>query len=153
MRHALAVLLLMLCSSLHATTPAIYTRTTDMALDQAYKAIYSALEARRFWIVFEADLGERMARFKDRWGDAYNRSQLSGARSLVFCNIWWTNALASADPDMLALCPLHISLYEKDGQTSIVMARPSIIAKGSKAERQALELEQELTGIIEAAVP
>ena len=53
---------------------------------------------------------------------------------------------------MLALCPLHISLYEKDGKTSIVMLRPSIIAKGSGAEAKAGELESELTAVIEKAL-
>lgn len=53
---------------------------------------------------------------------------------------------------MLALCPLHISLYEKDGKTSIVMLRPSIIAKGSGAEAKAEELESELTAVIEKAL-
>lgn len=135
-----------------AAPPAVYVKQTDMAMDAAYDKIYKALENNRFWVVFEANLADRMARFKDKWGENYNRSKLTGARSMVFCNIWWTNAMASADPDMLAICPLHVSLYAKDGKTSVVMPRPSVLAKGSKAEKQAAELEQELTKIIEGAL-
>ena len=42
---------------------------------------------------------------------------LSSVRSMVFRHIWWTNRIANADPDLLALCPLHLSIYGKDGKT------------------------------------
>ncbi len=152
MRILLFLMALCFSAFLYSAPPAVYVQQTDMELDVAYKRVYAALEENKFWVVFEANLSERMARFKDKWGDAYNRSNLSGARSMVFCNIWWTNTMASADPDMLALCPLHISLYEKDGRTSVVMVRPSSVAKGSGAEDQAAVLEMELTGIIKDAL-
>lgn len=154
MRNRLINMFLFFCLSVSALAapPAVYVKQTDLALDAAYKRVYEALEQNKFWVVFEADLLARMSRFKDKWGEEFNRADLSGAKSMVFCNIWWTNQIASADPDMLALCPLHISLYEKDGKTSIVMLRPSTIAKGSSAEAQAGELENELTAVIEKAL-
>jgi hypothetical protein len=123
-----------------------------MDLDEAYQRVYAALEKEKFWVVFEADLGERMAGFREQWGEDYNRSGLSGARSLVFCNLWWTNRIAGADPDMLSICPLHLSLYARGGTTSVVLLRPSVMAQGSGAETEAAELERELTGIIAAAL-
>ena len=132
--------------------PAVYVKTVNMDLDTAYQRVYQALEEERFWVVFEADMGERMARFRDRWGEDYNRSKLSGVKSMVFCHIWWTNQIANADPDMLAMCPLHLSRYERDGRTTVVMLRPSVLAKGSRAEEKAAELESELIAIIESAL-
>ena len=132
--------------------PAVYVKTVNMDLDTAYQRVYQALEKERFWVVFEADMGERMARFRDRWGEDYNRSKLSGVKSMVFCHIWWTNQIANADPDMLAMCPLHVSLYERDGKTSLVMLRPSVLAKGSNAQEPAEKLEAELVGILEDAL-
>jgi len=152
MRRLLFLLLLLFSLPLPADSRAIYVKTVEMDLDAAYRAVYSALEEDQFWVVFEADMGERMAGFKDRWGDDYNRSGLDGAKSMVFCNIWWTNQIANADPDLLALCPLHISLYARAGQTSIVLLRPSAIAAGSPGQAKGAELEQELVRIIEAAV-
>jgi uncharacterized protein (DUF302 family) len=152
MRLALLALMAVLAAPALASPPAVYKKTVAMDIDTAQARVYEALEDQRFYVVFEADMGARMARFAQRWGEDYNRQGLSGVRSLVFCHIWWTNQIASADPDMLALCPLHLSLYEKDGKTSLVMPRPSVMARGSGAEAQAAELEEELTAIIEGAL-
>jgi uncharacterized protein (DUF302 family) len=139
-------------SSALAGAPAVFVQQTDLDIEQAYKRVYEALEEHKFWVVFEADLADRMSRFREKWGEDYNRSKLTGAKSMVFCNIWWTNRIASADPDMLAICPLHVSLYAREGTTSVVLLRPSAVAQGSGAEAEAVELEQELTDIIESAL-
>ncbi len=152
MRSLLIAVLFVISLPLPAAPPAIYRAETVTPLDEAYKRVYEALEANKFWVVFEANLGDRMARFKDKWGDNYNRQNLSGARSMVFCNIWWTNEMAGADPDMLALCPLHISLYAKDGKTFVVMLRPTAVASGGTAEKEAAQLEKELTETIASAL-
>jgi uncharacterized protein (DUF302 family) len=148
----IALFALLLSTAVPAVPPGVYVRQTDLSLDDAYNRVYKALEANKFWVVFEADLAARMARFADKWGDDYNRQGLSGAKSMVFCNIWWTNRVAGADPAMLSLCPLHLSLYTKDGKTSITLLRPSVAAQGSGAEAAAAELEQELIGVIEGAL-
>jgi uncharacterized protein (DUF302 family) len=148
----LSLFALLLSAGAWAAPPSVYVKQTDLPMDAAYDRVYKALETNKFWVVFEADLAARMASFKDRWGDNYNRQGLSAAKSMVFCNIWWTNSIASADPDMLSLCPLHLSLYEKDGKTSVTMLRPSAVAKGSGAEQEAAELEEELIGVIEGAL-
>ena len=151
-RCLVTLLTLLLGFTAQADAPAVYVRQTGLSLDAAYRQVYEALEANEFWVVFEADLGERMAKFKDRLGADYNRSELSGARSMVFCNIGWTNAVASADPDMLALCPLHVSLYARKGDTFVVVLRPSEIARGSSAEAKARELEERLSDITDSAL-
>jgi len=148
----LSLSLLLFSTLAPAAPPGVYVKGTDLPMDAAYSRIYKALEANKFWVVFEADLASRMARFADKWGDDYNRQDLSAAKSMVFCNIWWTNRIAGADPNMLSLCPLHLSLYEKDGKTSVTMLRPSVAAQGSDALKEAAELEKELIGVIEGAL-
>jgi uncharacterized protein (DUF302 family) len=125
---------------------------TDQGLDAVYDKVHEALEAEKFWVVFEADMGSRMARLADEWGDDYNRNALEAVKSMVFCNIGWTNRIANADPDLLAMCPLHLSLYAKDGQTVIVMPRVSAMAEGSPGQEAAAQLEGELRRIIEGAL-
>ena len=147
-----SLFVLLLTTSVWAAPPAVYVKQTTLPIETAYDRIYQALEANKFWVVFEADLTARMARFADRWGDDYNRQGLSAAKSMVFCNIWWTNRIASTDPELLSLCPLSLSLYEKDGVATVVMTKPSVISKGSKGQAAAKELENELVGIIENAV-
>jgi uncharacterized protein (DUF302 family) len=143
--------LLFIAAPLSAAPDGIYTRSVDIAVDEAYTSLYAALEEQKFWVVFEADMGQRMANMAERWGDDYNRQGLSAIKSMVFCNIDWTNRIASVDPALLALCPLHMSLYEKDGRTTITMLRPSSIAAGSPGIDAARELEKQLIGVIDKA--
>ena len=53
---------------------------------------------------------------------------------------------------MLALCPLHITLYSKNDKTHILFVQPSKVASGSQAEDVAKELEKDVIRTIEAAV-
>jgi uncharacterized protein (DUF302 family) len=145
-------LLLLLTGYACAEPPVMYVKTVNKPIEEVYARLYKALEEQRFWVAFEVDMAARMARFRDKWGEDYNRNGLSGIRSMVFCNIWWTNRIANADPDMVAMCPLHISLYERAGSTSVVFPRPSALARGSKATEVAEELESELIGIIDKNV-
>jgi hypothetical protein len=52
---------------------------------------------------------------------------------------------------MLALCPLHITLTEKDGQSAILFVRPSFVAKGTSAETIAAEIENKVIKAIQTA--
>jgi uncharacterized protein (DUF302 family) len=147
------LLLLLLSATLAAADPVGVLRfTSDRPLGQVYDKIHSALEEEKFWVVFEADMGDRMARFADKWGEDYNRSGVGAVKSMVFCNIWWTNRIANADPDLLALCPLHLSLYEKDGKTVVIMPKLSTMAEGSAGLDEAAKLEAELAAILGRAL-
>jgi uncharacterized protein (DUF302 family) len=145
--------LLLLFPLLASAEPAgVLKLSTDRSVDDVYTSVYKALEDEKFWVVFESDMSKRMAKFADKWGEDYNRSGLESVQSMVFCNIWWTNQIANADPDLLALCPLHLSLYSKEGKTHVVMPRLSVIAEGSPGRDKAAELEAELKSIVEKAL-
>jgi len=145
--------LLLLVSSVAAADPVgVLKLTSDRSIDEVYNGLYHALEDGKFWVVFESDMGQRMAKFADRWGEDYNRNGLQSIRSLVFCNIWWTNRIANADPDLLGLCPLHLSLYAKDGKTVVLLPRLSAMAEGSPGKEAASELEAELRKIVQSAL-
>lgn len=136
-----------------AIHPNVYEKVLPLSLDAAYEKVYASLEERRFFVIFEAHMSENMARFKDRWGEEYNRQGLDGIRSLVICNIWYTNQVASLDPTMLALCPLRVVLVEKDGKTRVLFARPTAVAEGSPALPVVKEAEAGVIEAIEQAVP
>jgi hypothetical protein len=154
MKRLLPGLLLLLILPLTAAAgPAGVLRlTSDQPIEAVYDRLYKALEAEKFWVVFEADMGQRMAKMAERWGEDYNRSGLDAVKSLVFCNLWWTNRLANADPDLLGLCPLHATLYVKEGMTVVVMPAIGAMAEGSPGAGAARELEAELTAIVGAAL-
>jgi hypothetical protein len=130
----------------------VYQKTVDASMDVTYKRVYQQLEENRFYVVFEPNIGSNLSGFAERWGDDYNRSGLTGIRSMVFCNGWYANAVSNADPTMLALCPLHITLTEKEGRTTVLFARPTVIAAGSPAAEIAAEIENKVINALEQAL-
>lgn len=148
-RTILASLLLLLAAPLFAASPHVLEWSVQRDFDQTYQAVYAALEDNRFYIVFEPDIQKNLSGFAERWGEDYNRNQLDGIRAMVFCNGWYANQVSNQDPDMLALCPLHITLTHKDGITKILFVRPSVIARGSPAEAIATELEADVVKALE----
>ncbi len=146
-----------LISLLFMTQAAVADRTvlvweTGKSLETSYDTIYKALENNNFFVVFEPDIQKNLSFFAERWGDNYNRNKLEGIRSMIFCNGWYANAVSNADPDMMALCPLHITLVQKAGVTRILFARPTVIAAGSKALSVAREIEQDVSKALDEAV-
>ena len=143
---------LLLSAQALADSPMIYEKDVKGEMDATYKQVFTALENNGYYVLFEPNIGRNLATFKERWGKEYNKNQLEAIRSMVFCNGWYANQMSNADPQMLALCPLHISLVYKDGVTRILFVRPSLVATGSPAEKIALELEQDVIRTIESGL-
>jgi uncharacterized protein (DUF302 family) len=92
--------------------------------------IYKALEGNGFKVVYEIDMQENLTKFsaKNAVKD-FNLNKLEGIKSMVFCNAPLAVKISNADPAMLALCPLHLTLTQKLGRVTILFARPGFIAK------------------------
>jgi hypothetical protein len=151
MRHWLAGLLLLVPTLTLAAPPGVNSLTTDDSPDKVYDRVYQALEAAQFRVVFEADMGSRMEKLASDWGGDYNRSGLTFVKAMVFCSLRWTNQLANADPLLLGLCPLHLTIYARDGKTTLVWPRLSALAEGSPGQGAVQSLEQTVSDIIRAA--
>ena len=143
---------LLVAGQVMADSPMIYEKDTKGEFDATYKQVFTGLENNGYYVIFEPNIGKNLANFKERWGKDYNKNNLESIRSMVFCNAWYANQMSNADPQMLALCPLHISLVYKDGITRILFVRPSLVATGSPAEKIALELEQDVIRTIEGSL-
>ena len=152
MKTILLSLSMLITLSLQAAENPMYKQVVKQPMDKVYPAIYKALEDARFYVVFEANIGKNLNRFADKWGDDYNQNKLSHIRSMVFCNVWYANAVSNLDPDMLGLCPLRIGLYEKQGETVVLFARPTTIAVQSKAKDALHNVEDEVIAAIQAGV-
>ncbi|MGH8751285.1 MAG: hypothetical protein ACREUV_06235 [Burkholderiales bacterium] len=147
------VCLLLALFSLNATagSPAVYEKRVKVDLDGAYVSVSKALEDSNFFVVFEVDIGKNIAGFAKKWGEDYNRNKLEGIKSMVICSGWYVNQISNADPSMLALCPLHVTLTHKAGMTSILFIKPGVVARGSPAEKIAQEIENKMVKAIESA--
>ncbi|MGD2074618.1 MAG: DUF302 domain-containing protein [Gammaproteobacteria bacterium] len=124
----------------------------EQDLDTVYPVLRQALEANRFYVVFEPDIQRNLSAFAERWGKDYNRNQLQGIRAMVFCNGWYANRVSNADPDLMALCPLHLTLIQQNGATRILFVRPTVVAAGSKAGPVAEELEEAVSEAVAQAL-
>lgn len=130
----------------------VYVKKRRKPLSVLYKRVFTALEHNGYFVLVEPNIGKNLSHFAQRWGTDYNKNKLEEIRSMVFCNAWFANKVANADPHMLALCPLHITLIQKGKLTTIVFVRPGKVAVNSPAKAVAEEIEKDVIRIIENAV-
>jgi hypothetical protein len=153
MRTRLITGFILLCLQFPApAAPGVLVWQRQAPLEPTYKALNQALEAHRLFVVFEPDIGKNLRRFAERWGEDYNRNGLEGIRAMVFCNAWYANQVSNQDPEMLALCPLHLTLTHKAGLTRVLFLRPTHAAQGSGGEAIAAELEAAVIEAVEAGL-
>jgi len=143
---------ILLISSAHASESSIYKKSAAIPIEEAFNSVYLELEERRFYVVFEANIGKNIAFFKEKWGEDYNKNKLSGIRSMVFCNGWYANKVSNLDPTMLALCPLRLTVIEHSGQSHILFVKPSFIGKESPAFAILKDIEITVIEAIDAAM-
>ena len=122
----------------------VYIKQVDKPLSEVYDNVYKSLEEARFFVVFEPNIGANLASFSKKWGDDYNQNNIAEIRSMVFCNGWYANKVSNLDPNMLGFCPLHITLIEREGKTTVLFNRPGIIAQNSPAKELLLTIESEV---------
>ena len=151
-RIAFLILSCFCVGQLLAADPKVLTWDIDKNLETSYKIVYKTLEKNRFFVVFEPNIQRNLSGFAERWGDNYNRNKLEGIRAMVFCNVWYTNEISNADPDMLAMCPLHLTLIQRDGNTRVLFVRPTAVAADSKALAIATELEEDISRVMDEAI-
>ncbi len=127
----------------------VYIQQVDKPLSGVYDKVYKSLEDARFFVVFEPNIGANLASFSKKWGDDYNQNNIAEIRSMVFCNGWYANKVSNLDPNMLGFCPLHITLIEREGKTTVLFNRPGVIAQNSPAKELLLTIESEVIAAIQ----
>ncbi len=146
------ILFVSLAFNLHAENPAVYQVSVKKPIDDLYLDIKASMNDSPFFIIKELNIGENLKGMAERWGEDYNRSKLTGFRSMIFCSGWYANQVSNKDPSMLGLCPLHITLIEKQGRTSVLFNRPTLVAKQSPALEIITEIENKVIHLIEQAI-
>ena len=147
----MSLLLCLLSASVFAASP-VYVATSQQSVDKVYKSVHASLEKNGFFVVFEPDIGANISGMAKRWGDDYNRNKLSTIRSMIFCNGWYANQVSNKDPEMLALCPLSLTVIEKAGTVKVLFVRPDEVAKHSPAAKVTAELTSDVIKAINEGV-
>jgi len=152
LRATFLIFILSFTLNLQAENQAVYQVSIKKPIDDVYLDIQASMNDSPFFIIKELNIGENLKGMAERWGDDYNQSKLTGFRSMVFCSGWYANQVSNKDPTMLGLCPLHITLIERQGQTTVLFNRPTFIAQGSPALQVISEIENKVIGLIEQAL-
>ncbi len=153
MKSMFIILLALISANALAESPAVYEKSFDQNMGTAYQRVTKALESNGFKVVFEFDMLENLTKFaaKNKVKD-FNLNQLEGIKSMVFCNGPLAVKISNADPAMLGLCPLHLTLTQKAGRVTVLFVRPGVVAQGSQAEAAAKELEEKVIKTIESGL-
>lgn len=127
----------------------VMVQSVQRPIGPTFKSVVAALKHSGFKVVKKINIGKKlgMAAKHFHWTD-YNRNHLGGVRTAVFCNAKFANAISNADPEMMALCPLHVTLIQQGAWTRVEFIKPAAIARGTRAEGVALKLQAK----IEAAI-
>jgi len=142
------LVLLLVHDAVWAENSTVFEVTVNKPMSQVYPNMLSSIDESRFYLFLELNIGKNLSNFSEKWGDDYNQSGLSAIRSIVFCNGWYANQVSNKDPKMLGLCPLHITLIEKDGKTTALFNRPTVTSKSSPAHEIVVKIEQEVIKMI-----
>jgi len=125
-----------------AQNSSVYIQQVDKPVSEIYDDLYKNLEDANFYVVFEPNIGKNLARFAEKWGDNYNRNDISVIRSMVFCNGWYANKVS----------PLHLTLIEREGKATVLFNRPSSMAQNSPANALFKTIENEVIEAIKKAL-
>ena len=122
----------------------MYKLTLNQKSAVVYPKLLASLDEIYLKIVSEIDILEKFkhAGLPKRFGKDFNTNNLTSIKAIIACNGYFGNAIANSDPSMMGLCPVRLTVIEKDGKTTILFVRPSLIAAGSKAEAIAKKLEE-----------
>jgi len=151
-KKVLWLVLLFLISAVNAADMkdgGVYSQTVDKNVSAVYDKVYKSLELAGFYVVFEPNIGANLKHFEKKWGDNYNQNNLDEIRSMVFCNGWYANKVSNVDPNMLGFCPLHITLIERSGKTTVLFNRPTVIGQHSPASAIFERIEAEVIEAIQ----
>ncbi len=146
---ALAALMLpVMTVSAEEDTQAVYSQLVAKPVSTVFDKLYISLEDALFFFGSEPGIGVNLSSFSDKWGEEYNRNNISAIRSMVFCNGWYANKVSNLDPYMLGFCPLHLTLFERDGKTTVLFNRPGKMAQNSPARDLLMKIENEVIDAI-----
>jgi len=129
---------------------AVYVKKRKLPINVLYKSVLLAFENNGYFVTSEPNIGKSMQSIAQRLGKDYNRNKLEEIKSMVLSNPWFANKMANADPYLLAMFPISVTLVQKGEFTTILFVRPSKVASVSKRGLAvADEMEKDVIRIFE----
>ncbi|MGV0005785.1 MAG: hypothetical protein ACNYPG_04070 [Candidatus Porifericomitaceae bacterium WSBS_2022_MAG_OTU9] len=147
--------LAMLCMLVAVAAPAddhIYSTHIDGDFDTVHNLLRRELDAERFFVVKDLNIGRNLEHFAQKWGDNYNRHNFSRIHTMIICNAWFANETINISPAHMSLCPLSLVLLHKNNKTMLHYAlRQPMASQGDIAELME-RLDQRFVDVLDGAV-
>ena len=142
------IFVLLLATSLFGNE--VFKLTIDKNINKIYPQLINALENSHLIVVSEIDILDKFkhAGLPKKFGKEFNTSELTAIKAIIACNGFYGNYISNADPEMMAICPIRITIIEKDGKTTLLFIKPSHLAKDSKALNIVLKLENKVISVL-----
>ncbi len=152
MRKILLACLLTL--SVWAAESNVYKVSYNAPVDKVLENILAKFKQEMLVVVWQLDILEEFKKkgLDKKFGENFNTAGLSEVRTLVACNGKFGNDIINQDSDMMAYCPIRITLTEKDGVTTVLYVRPSSAPRDSAAYKTLVKLEKKVTKAIEESM-
>lgn len=152
-RMFMGLALLAVVPSVLAAESSIAVQSVKRPIGPTFKSVVSALKHSGFKVVKKINISKNLGKAAKHfhWTD-YNQNHLTGIRTVVFCNAKFANAISNADPSMMALCPLHVTLVQQGAWTRVEFVKPAVIAEGSRAEGVAVKLQEQIEAAIRKGI-
>lgn len=150
---ASALLCMLLVAAPASADDHIYSTHIDGDFDTVHNLLRRELDAERFFVVKDLNIGSNLEHFAQKWGDNYNRHNFSKIHSMIICNAWFANETINISPAHMSLCPLSLVLLHKDNRTTLHYALRQPMA-GSQDDIAGLmkRLDQRFVQVLEDAV-
>ena len=138
------IIISVLMTSLMASD--VYSLTLNEKTSNVYPKLIKAFKKNHLIIVSEIDILNkfRKAGLPKKFGSEFNTKNLTAIKAVIACNGFYGNYIANADPEMLALCPVRVTLIEKNGKTTLLFVKPTSVSKNSKAYNIIRKLESKV---------
>ncbi|MDO9266303.1 MAG: DUF302 domain-containing protein [Sulfurimonas sp.] len=144
MKKLLLSVLLLLASSSFANE--VYKKEVKTPYDVYIKELKEAIEKNHMNVLYELDL---IKKFKDagyakKFGADFNKNQLTAATTILLCNGYIGNQISNIDAEMMALCPIKISVISNGKYTKIIYTK----YKGASTNKEISALLETLDEVV-----
>ncbi len=131
----------------------VFSITYSSSVDTVESNLLEHFKSARLVVPWKLDILEEFKKkgLDKKFGKKFNIANLTAVRTIIACNGKFGNMIMSADPVMMAYCPIRITLIEKDGKTTVLFVRPSSAPQDSKAYKMLVKLEKKVIKAIKDA--
>lgn len=125
--------LLLVASSLFAIDN-VYKRVVNESYDSYLPKLKKEMEINHINVISEIDLVQRFtqAGYDKKFGKDFNKNKLEKATSLVLCNGYIGNQVSNIDINMMAFCPIKLTVLSQGGKTIVLYVKSAPNASNKK---------------------